>query len=376
MTVRATVDSTLNGQQATLIVREIAPDGSSRTDQQSLSGGSESFLLTGLQGGRDKEYYSTVELETSDVTQTAQVPYGLSVELDPEPFRDLDDAARLRGDETNFPEGLSVSNGVGLGSNPLTHGLLTTALSEGEVLADDGYVYSSIQSAENAASNWLFIGPGTFNEEVTVTTTGLNMTGTGRSTTIYGEQSTDFTAALKIESSDVTVSNMDVETLVDGNVTRYAVYTTGSDSVIDSVRVPNADGDGFRINSTGSVVSNCRVDQNNQNINIRLINDRTRCINSVSLNANSNGIVGIGAEHIIANCVSVGNNGSGITLNDGFDSIVLNNRVHSNGSHGIDMFSGADCIIANNRVSSNSSTDISDQGTNTVLDSNLTGAAN
>jgi len=43
-------------------------------------------------------------------------------------------------------------------------GKFEQALSNGEVLADDGTLYSSIQTAENNASDYVFVGPGTFNE--------------------------------------------------------------------------------------------------------------------------------------------------------------------------------------------------------------------
>jgi hypothetical protein len=58
-------------------------------------------------------------------------------------------------------------------------------------------------------------------------------------------------------------------------------------------------------------------------------------------------------------------------INVGADSIVIGNRVINSGRYGIATFHN-NTIIANNRVSDSSDTDISNQGSGTVLDGNLT----
>jgi hypothetical protein len=215
MTVEATVDSTLNGQQATLIVQEYGVRGSKQIDRAPLSGGTETVYLTDLDGGHDKEYNVTVELDTSDVTQTSQVPYGLEVDLDPTPARSYNASSRLR-DDTVFDtlRGDAVAfdaGGAYTASNGLTHGLLSAALNDGEVLADDGYVYGSIQNAQDNASSWIFIGPGTFDESVSINTDGLSITGSGYQSIIDGGGNNAF----NITAIDVSIQKINARSTDD-----------------------------------------------------------------------------------------------------------------------------------------------------------------
>jgi len=74
----------------------------------------------------------------------------------------------------------------------------------GQALADDGNLYSSVQTAVDNATGWVFVGPGTFNENVTISTQGLTLEGCGYDTLIDGGT---IGSAITLSAADITVKN-------------------------------------------------------------------------------------------------------------------------------------------------------------------------
>jgi len=370
MTVKATITSTLNGQSADLILIE---EGQSRSyETKSLSGGTETFIFTELDGGRDKEYTAKIVPSTSDVTQTAEVDFGAEVEIDPIPHRDTGVENQVR-ETAEFNNGVST-NEIGLGNNALVGGLLTTALKDGEVLADDGYVYSSVQAAQDAASSWIFIGPGTFNENVTIDTPGLTVRGSGYDTLLSAG---DGEYAVEVQSDNVVIQDMRLTNDYSSTI-EYAIRLVGNNPVIRSVWIDDA-GRGIEADTenrdpiitsvkvdglqdwgitTGKIVKNCTI--------TNIAQDRGR----------GDGIAP-DEDGVVANCIvhNFSTSDSGIKLAN--DSIAIGNRVHNiSGGGGVETSgSAADMIIANNRIS-DCGTSIVLNGSNELQDGNNTGASN
>lgn len=374
MTVKATIDSTLNGQSADLILIE---DGDTRSyEEKALAGGTETFIFTGLDGGSDKEYTAKIVPSTSDVTQTSEVNYGATVDIDPIPHRDVDADSTIR-EEAEFNNGVATKE-LGLGDNPLIQGLLTSALNDGEVLADDGFVYSTVQAAQDAASSWIFIGPGTFNEAVTIDTAGLTVQGSGYDTLIDGGT---IGTAVTVSENDVTIKNLSVRTtggsgngfdgfeqtdqvgnsyincrVVDSDL--FGIFITGSgsgsDNKVISCTVESSDASGVRAESVRTTVYNCTFEG--------------------GIGADGCIFDGNADDSILSNCVmnSVGSDGHRVKTGD---CIAISNRIISSLDAGI-AIQGSDDIIANNRVSDSGGSDISNTSGGGLLDGNNTGASN
>lgn len=245
----------------------------------------------------------------------------------------------------------------------------------GQALADDGNLYSSIQNAENAASDWVFVGPGTFNEAVTIDTAGLTLMGSGYSTFIDA-------GSLGSTAVTATVDNVRLKHFRAGSDTgqganAYGVETTGQKAVIDDVSVTKADSQGIRTMGIETTIKNCYVTNAGSNqINISgngtiIIN----CYTDVAASSSASSINVNCDESIVASCAVFNSSDNGINISNDNDNIVIGNRVHNSSDRGITP-SGADNIIANNRVSDSTNADIDDNGTGTVLDGNSTGASN
>lgn len=288
---------------------------------------------------------------------------------------------------------------------------LLSALSNGEVLADGGVVYSSIQAAVNNASDFVRVGPGTFNESVSIGTAELTLVGSGRGTVIDGGAS----AAVTSDKNYVTVANLAVDssggngidfssTLAFGQTIRNvdvlgsgadAIQIDGSDSAVENVRIFGSTdkaiaasaADDLRISgvrcttgvggiSTGSanvVVTNCMLFDTNDGFNLQ--GARTAVSNCLVKDSGNNGIRMAGDDSVAGDNIidNPGNHGIVAPSND---QVISDNRIHSAGNDGISA-SGTDQLIANNRVSgaSNSNIDTSSATTPTT-DNNLTGSAN
>jgi hypothetical protein len=308
------------------------------------------------------------------VTQTSEIPYGAEIRIDPIPHRDSDATQKIR-DGVEFNNGVAASQ-LGLGNSPLVSGLLTAALNDGEVLADDGSVHESVQAAQDAASSYIFIGPGTFNENVTIDTTGLTVQGSGYNTLIDGGSDGQ---AINVNANNVIISRITAKTTNGGNNTRSAIEVTSSNVLVKSCKVTEADEYGINAASNAENVS--IVDNIIENANLYGVAVRGRSIVSgCTVKSSGNGFRGanesanVPFDNIYSNCIALNVDGNGFKITDD-DSIVIGCRCSNAGIDGI-VIQGVDNIIANNRISDSGSTNISDVGTGTVLDGNNTGSAN
>lgn len=248
----------------------------------------------------------------------------------------------------------------------LVDGRLAQAVAEGKILADDGNVYDDPNNARNNAGSWIKIGPGRF-DGIFVDVDGLTVLGSGRQTIIDGNSGNAF----RVEANDVTIRN-----LVARNNQTAGVVTlrqaSGSRLTVDSVYITEGD-EPIRA-SNKLVLVNSRIENCASRISTTgaarhiFANNRIRSIGNRGLYMGEDSIA-VG-NHISDSSDAMG---SVVLWND--DSIAIANRVERSRTNGI-RIEGADCIVANNRVSDSANSDISDNGTGTVLDANLTGSAN
>lgn len=330
-------------------------------------------------------------------------------------------------DTLNFQNGATVTIANKVAAIDLSGvGVLKTVLADGKVLADDGNVYDTVQEAENNATDWVLVGPATFNENVTVDTAGLTIQGFGRGSHISGDGSSP---AIDVQAANVTIRDLSVTggTAGGGDTLTGIVATSGNGG--DSITVKNVwirDTDNIGIDfraGNDHLVSGCVIEAADDNAIrtgvARVTIEGCRIETNVSLDA----IVILGADCIISDCVingagseginlgagssgstvsscriiSPGGNGitissgegeiivkgcviSGATgdgINDGGDDNIINsNRITGAGDDGI-VISGTDQIVSDNRVSGSTTDDIDDSAATTpVVTDNITGAAN
>lgn len=263
---------------------------------------------------------------------------------------------------------------IAVGGNSSVEAMLANSLRERKPLADDGALHDTVQAAENAASSFVFVPPGTFNENLTIDTAGLTLLGSGRATLIDGGSNSS-------DGISVTVDNVTIESIrtrVANGSGANALTLAGANATAKSIYVPEAGNQCIRIDGQNSTVKNATVENGGGNlINIAGGGDNsivTGCKSSDSGGTGSN--YNINADNcILSNCISVNSAGPGVTISGDHDNIVIGCRIIDAGSDGITI-SGNDNIIANNRVSGSSNTDIDDNGSGTTLDANLTGASN
>lgn len=254
-------------------------------------------------------------------------------------------------------------------------GVLIKSLKEGKPMADDGRVYDTVQQAERSASSWVFVPPGTYNENLVVTTDGLTLRGSGYNTLIDGNNGT----AVNINADNVSVSSLSLQ-----NSTNIVVCTATSTSgtFLENVTVRTTPDYAIIVDADATVV-NCTVDEagtNSSNFARAFDTRGENCIlngckflASDSANAANNASDTAG-NNIVANCIFRNPGGNAMQTNGG-NQIIIGNRVIGSGATGI-FITNDNCIVANNRVSDSANTDIGDNATGTLLDGNLTGASN
>lgn len=258
-------------------------------------------------------------------------------------------------------------------------GALLRSLINSEPLADDGRLYGSIQDAERAANGWVFVPPGTFTEDPTVTTDGLTLVGTGYGSYIDGGSS----HALVVTADNVTVDSLRIETTGTGDGSHCIADTQHDEGgVVKNCWFTDSESAGVKVNGDGGSgykILNNRFDG--------LVGDPVHSVTSNTLVAgnvmtNSNygtkiGSQGGGDDSIVANNIYA-NNRLSIQFAGSNDCIAIGNICYnSTDLENIVIDSPAtDCIVANNRISDSAGAAIDDTGTNTLFDANLTGASN
>jgi len=252
-------------------------------------------------------------------------------------------------------------------------GVLVKALKEGKPMADDGRTYDTIQQAERAASSWVFIPPGTFNESVNISTDGLTLKGCGESSLIHNTAVSDSESAncINLYADNVTIDSIGIESddrfgVINGEtvsgitflnvIINFTLSTSiqldsQSEIVIVGCRFNGGSGRAVQVGDN-SIISNCTVNGYNPN----------------GLFAKGDNV--IIANNIVSDCTE--NN----IITDQDNTIIIGNRSINAGQVGVRINGSNDVIVANNRISGSGNNDILDNATNTLLDANLTGASN
>jgi hypothetical protein len=245
----------------------------------------------------------------------------------------------------------------------LVGGKFAETVSEGKALADDGNVYDTIQDASSAANSWVKVGPGDFRENITVVTSGLTITGSGERTSIKGKTNTD---AIYVSTNNVSIRNLTID-----GVGGDGVYVDSSVDglTIDDVKIVDINGTGINaIDASNVIVTNCDVIRPGS---LGVQSGDIQVGNYVE-DAGSDGLYVHDDDSVmVANTVNgAGRYGIRVYAND---CICGGNRVTVNdGDSGIDIAGvSTDSIVFNNRVSG-SATSLTNGGTNTTLDANLT----
>jgi hypothetical protein len=259
------------------------------------------------------------------------------------------------------------------------NGTFIKALKNGEPMADTGKTYSTVQGAVDAASSWVFVPPGTYNESVTIETEGLTLRGAGYDTLIDGGTSG---SAIKVASSDITVSHLSVSTESGTGNSYHGIHSgSGADfNTIENVFVRDSDFDGFFLeHGSHHRILNCIfefADSNGVRTRASSVIVSGCIVKDLGSESFADGIAVQGEDSIIANCI-VKDVGSTALQLQASNCMVIGSRSINSGSTGVRVPSYVeDCIVANNRISNSSNSDISDSGSNTTLDGNLTGSAN
>jgi hypothetical protein len=249
-------------------------------------------------------------------------------------------------------------------------GVLVRALREGKPVADDGRTHDTIQQAERAASGFVFVPPGTFNESVFIDTEGLTLRGSGKNSEI--------TNRITVNADGVTLSNFSVN-----QTNTDAVVVNGRDFTAMNLTIEESSKGSDCIQTTrpNSLITNCKLIGGNRGAEIRGDSDIiTNCIITDTSDAAATGghsILMREANQLVANNIVVSPNDNGISPFTSPNSIVIGNRLIDASDNGVVINSDSpDCIIANNRISDSGGSDINDGGTGTLLDGNLTGPSN
>jgi nitrous oxidase accessory protein NosD len=232
-----------------------------------------------------------------------------------------------------------------------------------------------VQTAVDNAGGWVFVGPGTFNESVDISTAGLTLEGVGDGSIIDGGT---IGYGVVISASNVTIRNLTVQTTGGSGNTYHAIRTTtgGDSSTIDNVYIPDSDAHGVWLESgSDHTVKNCVI-ENTDERGVYSTTLRTICVNNKFDTTGQHAVfTSSGSDDcIISNNIFTNCQPESIKP-FGSDTLVGGNRIMNTGSYGI-LNEGTDNIIFNNRISDSGISDFLDNGTGTVTDGNLTGASN
>jgi parallel beta-helix repeat protein len=266
-----------------------------------------------------------------------------------------------------------------LGDDSPATAMLANSIRDGKPLADDGSLYDTIQAAENAASGFVFVPPGSFTNEVNITTSGLTMYGSGRSSRIEPSN----TNVVSVNAEYVDIRNLTIAaTGVGHGVQIFSDYATVANTEIDGSGTYGIHADSCRYTTIDSVYFSQTGSDS-----VRLSGDPSAynvVTNCVSVSSGSDAFRSYGpsddglnsADNIIAYNVAIAPDSNGFVADDRGDNIIVGNRIHAAGGNGIYLFDGDDNIVVNNRISDSSGSDISDNTSTSTIEGNRTGSAN
>jgi hypothetical protein len=237
----------------------------------------------------------------------------------------------------------------------------------GKALADNGTLYNSVQSAVDNATGFVFVGPSTFNESVTISIEGLMLMGSGEDTLIDGGTIGD---AVTVQASEVVMRNFSAQT---ANGSGVAIQSQSPQCLAEKIVVKQSAGDAIQSASDETSVISCRTEPGVSGRGIDMDGQRCLISDNICDSPSSDGMKvrsdSVIVDNIISNSGRIGIQG----IAD--DYLIGGNRIIGAAQDGI-LVDGTDNIIFNNRVSDSSNFDIDDNGTNTLLDGNKTGPSN
>lgn len=244
------------------------------------------------------------------------------------------------------------------------------AIENGQAYADDGHTYPSVQQAVDQAENVVWIGPGTFDEPVTISTPGLVVFGSGRTTVIDGGTAGH---GLEIAASDVVVQNLAAQTTGGaGNANDALRVASGaSGSHVINCWVTDSDDEGFQVEASHVVVADCVAEQTDDEgfyvggseswiygCEARSgVGGTGAYINKFDSwvtdffaeNTGASGVKLAASDGTASNCFIKDAGGNGIE-DDGSRSIIIGNQIEGAGSDGIDISASTDTFVWGNQV--------------------------
>jgi len=127
-------------------------------------------------------------------------------------------------------------------------GLPAQAIEHGKAWADDGQLYSTVDTAVSNATALVIVGPGTFNETVSGFSDNMALRGCGRSTVIDGGTSGP---AISVNANDVLIENIAVKT-TEGQGNNYdGIIGSGGKSGLTTHKIWVLESDRFGISANG-----------------------------------------------------------------------------------------------------------------------------
>jgi hypothetical protein len=225
------------------------------------------------------------------------------------------------------------------------------------------------------SDGFVFVGPGTYYENVVIDKDDFMLQGAGNNTIIDGG---DVGESVESFGENVTLTNLSVD-----NETNICIRIEGAKTVVKNIlfrdTTGNDEGRGIRTTATDCIVTGCTF-RPQHHYAIRMSGDRTIFSNNVIDRAMQSGEIFFDIDissddSIVANNTTRDSGNRAIRSRNGTgDCIVIGNRVINAAGDGISM-GGSDHIVANNRISDSGGTNLS-AGGGSVTDGNLTGSAN
>lgn len=215
---------------------------------------------------------------------------------------------------------------------------------------DNGVVHDRVQDAIDNASDFVIVGPGTFEEQLTVDSAGLSMRGAGRGTVIDG---TTGDVAIDVAANDVSLASIAARTDEGQGGGNYPVRVQDAAEgvVLRVVRVITGDDSAFRIIGAKTKMIACVVEYaQGQGINFTGSSEDCGAMGCIIENVTSIGIRLDGQRgYAIGNSVK-GNGSTGIQLNDP-DCTVMGNTIDQTDGDGLEVLGASDnATIVGNSV--------------------------
>lgn len=123
----------------------------------------------------------------------------------------------------------------------------------GEAISDAGVSFSTIQDAIDNADKWVLVGPGTYNENITITTDDFSVIGSSGASVINGGTG----HAIRVEANNVNIESLSVSTTGGGGNTAHCISMYDAEyCTIQSINILDSDSDGVRVDGSGTVAGN------------------------------------------------------------------------------------------------------------------------